>query len=192
MTDVGSIQWEALPALQGLSFTTGVQSANELNIQNTQLNSLDGINLQVVDTVYIANNPYLQDIEMQLGNITNALTLESNGKNVSAIFPNLIWANNMTFRNASRVSIPSLESVNGSLGFYSNDFSSLTAANLTSVGGSLSFVSNTDLSNVSMPLLKTISGGFQLANNTELDMVDGFPVLATVGGALDFYGNFTK
>jgi len=192
LTDVGSIIWEALPALQGLSFTTGVQTAGELNIQNTQLNSLDGINLQVVDTIYIANNNYLEDINMQLGNITESLTLEANGRNVSAIFPNMIWANNMTFRNVSTVSIPSLSAVNGSLGFYSNMFSDLSATNLTTVGGSLSFVSNTDLTNISMPLLKSVSGGFQIANNTELEIIDGFPVLATVGGALDFYGNFTN
>lgn len=129
---------------------------------------------------------------MQLGNVSTSLTLEANGQNVSAIFPNMLWANNMTFRNVSLVSIPSLASVNGSLGFYSNEFASLTAANLTSVGGSLSFVSNTDLSNVTMPKLKTILGGFQLANNTELEVVNGFNALETVGGALDFYGNFTK
>lgn len=192
LTNVDSIQWEALPALQGLSFTTGVQTASQLNIQNTQLNSLDGIDLQVVDTVYIVNNDYLEDINMQLGNITESLTIGSNGNNVSAIFPNLIWANNMTIRNATTVSLPSLESVNGSLGFYSNEFSMLSAANLTTVGGSLSFVSNSDLTNVSMPMLKTVSGGLQVANNTELKIVDGFPKLATIGGALDFYGNFTK
>lgn len=192
LTDVGSIVWTALPALQGLSFTTGVQTASELNIQNTQLNSLDGIDLQVVDTVYIVNNNYLEDINMQLGNVTDSLTLAANGKNVSAIFPNMLWANNMTFRNVSQVSIPSLASVNGSLGFYSNEFSMLSAANLTKVGGSLSFVSNPDLTNISMPALTTVTGGFQVANNTELDIVESFPKLATVGGALDFYGNFTK
>ncbi|GAB7351982.1 hypothetical protein MBLNU459_g2507t1 [Dothideomycetes sp. NU459] len=192
LTNVDSIQWEALPALQGLSFTTGVQTASTLNIQNTQLNSLAGIDLQVVDTVYIVNNDYLQDINMQLGNITEALTIGSNGNNVSAIFPNLIWANNMTIRNATSVSLPSLESVNGSLGFYSNEFSMLSAANLTTVGGSLSFVSNQDLTNVSMPMLKTVNGGLQVANNTEFKVVNGFPALATIGGALDFYGNFTN
>ncbi|KAL1296870.1 hypothetical protein AAFC00_004487 [Neodothiora populina] len=192
LTDVGKLEWEALPALQGLSFTSGVQTASELNIQNTQLNSLDGINLQVVDTVYITNNNYLQDIEMQLGNITDSLTIEANGNNVSVILSNLIWANNMTLRNVSTFSSPSLESVNGSLGFYDNEFTSVQCANLTTVGGSLSFVSNTDLKNVSMPMLKTISGGFQVANNTELYNAEGFPKLTTVGGALDFHGNFTN
>lgn len=195
LTQVESIQWNALAGLQGLSFSTGVQKANELNIQNTQLQSLDGINLQVVDTVYIANNNWLDDIQMQLGNITTSLTIESNGGNVSAIFPNLIWANNMTFRNVSQIALNSLVSVNGSLGFYSNDFETLMCANLTNVGtnkGDLTIVSNTNLNNVSMPSLKKVGGGFSIQNNTEYKVVDGFPMLATITGAFDLYGNFTK
>lgn len=192
LTNVETIDWVALPALQGLSFTTGVQTASSVSIQNTQLNTLDGINLQVVDTFYIANNNYLDMINMQLGNITTSLTLEANGRNVSAIFPNLDWAYNMTFRNVSAVSIPSLASLNGSMGFYSNEFMTVNAPNLTSVGGSLSFVSSADLTNVSMPMLKTITGGFQIANNTEYKIVNGFNSLQTIGGALDFYGNFTS
>lgn len=192
LTDVGSIVWNALPALQGLSFTTGVQTASELNIQNTQLNTLDGIDLQVVDTVYITNNDYLQEINMQLGNITTSLTIEANGNNVSAIFPNLIWANNMTLRNVTTYSSPSLEAVNGSLGFYSNEFTSISCANLTTVGGSLSFVDNGDLTNVSMPALKTVGGGFSITNNTDLNSVSGFTDLATVSGAVSMVGNFTN
>ncbi|KAK4986164.1 cell wall protein Ecm33 [Elasticomyces elasticus] len=192
LTNVDTIQWEALPALQGLSFTTGVQTAASVSIQNTELNSLNGINLQVVDKMIIANNPYLNDITAHLGNITTALTVEANGRNLSVNFPNLLWAFNMTFRNCSRVNIPSLASLNGSLGFYSNEIQSLMAPNLTTVGGSLSFVSNTMLTNISLPSLTTVNGGFQLANNTMLASIDGFPHLKTVAGALDFNGNFTN
>ena len=192
LAEVGTLDWTALPALQGLSFTTGVQQASVVSIQNTQLNTLDGINLQMVDSMTIANNPYLNDINMQLGNITQALILEANGRNVSATFPNLEWAFNMTFRNVSQVSIPSLAAVNGSVGFYANFFESIAGPNLTSVGGSLSFVSNEAMTNLSFPELTTVNGGLQVANNTALEDIDGFPALKTVGGALDFNGNFTK
>ena len=191
LTDVDTIDWTALPALQGLSFTTGVQKASSLSIQNTQLNSLDGINLQTVDNVLIANNNYLEEITMQLGNITTALAIEANGRNVSANFPNLEWAFNITLRNVSSIRFPSLASLNGSLGFYSNFFDTVSAPNLTSVGGSLSFVSNEDLANASFPLLKTVGGGLQVANNTAIEDINGFQALETVGGALDFYGNFS-
>lgn len=191
LESVQTLDWTALPALQGLSFTTGVQQAGIVSIQNTQLNTLDGIDLQMVDSMTIANNNYLDMINMQLGNISQSLIIEANGRNVSATFPNLEWAYNMTFRNVSSVSIPSLASINGSMGFYANFMDAVAAPNLTTVGGTLSFVSNEDLTNVSFPELKTVTGGLQVANNTALKTINGFPALQTVGGALDFNGNFT-
>lgn len=192
LNTVGNIFWTALPNLQGLSFTNGVQDVKMLEITNTQLNSLDGINLQEIDTFTVNNNPYLTSIEMQLGNVSTALSLNANGKDLSVEFPNLLWAYNISIRNAATVSIPSLASVNGSLGFFSDDFTSLAAPNLTNVGGSLTFAECNSLTNISMPELTQIGGAFQLANNSALLNIDGFPAIKTVGGALDFYGAFTK
>lgn len=187
--EVDSIEWVALAALQGLSFTNMVQKANSVSIRNTQLNSLDGINLAMVDTMDIQNNNYLDDITMQLGNVSTELNVYANGRNVSVTLPNLEWAARISIANASSVSIPSLASVNGSLGFYSNFFESLQAPNLTDVGGTLAIVSNEKVSNISFPQLTVVSGGLSVQNNTELSDVSGFPVLETVGGALDMYGN---
>jgi hypothetical protein len=192
LTNVENIIWNALANLQTLTFTSSVKKASIINIQNTQLNSLEGIDLVSVDTFILANNGYLEKVDLQLGNISTQLTLEANSVKLAASFPNLEWAFNMTFRNCASVAIPSLKSINGSMGFYSNNFDSLSGPNLTTVGGSLSFVSNTQLSNISLPQLTTVNGGFQLANNTELKTVNGFPKLKTVGGALDFYGNMTE
>jgi len=107
----------------------------------------------------------------------------------------LITAANMTFRNCSSVSIPSLATVNGSLGFYGNYFESLAAPNLTTVGdkagsGSLAFVANGNLANITMPKLSSVGGAAQVANNSALDAV-AFPSLTTVYGAIDFSGNFS-
>lgn len=191
LVKVTKIDWVALPALQGLTFSnTGVQEVQELNIDNTELASLDGINLQVADTIYIGNNRFLQSVNMQLGNVTESLTFSNNGADLVAEFPNLLWAYNITIRNLTSVSVPSLASVNGSLGFYGNYFESFSAPNLTDVGGSLAFVSNDKLSNITLPELTTIGGGFQIANNSALEDINGFPKLATVGGALDFTGAF--
>ena len=190
LTKVDTVNWIGLPNLQGLSFTAGLQEVTSLSIQNTQLGSLNGVNLMVVDTFIVANNYYLNDISMQLSNVTNALTLEANGRNVHADFPNLEWAYNMTFRNCSSVNIQSLASLNGSLGFYSNYMSSLSMPNLTTVGQSLSFVDNAALTNISASELNTVNGGLQIANNTALSMINGFQRLARVGGAIDFTGEF--
>ncbi|OCK93935.1 uncharacterized protein K441DRAFT_562830 [Cenococcum geophilum 1.58] len=191
LTTVGTILWNALPNLQQLTFTTGVQMVSTVNIQNTELNSLNGINVKTVDTLYIANNRYLGDITMQLANVNTSLILEANNPAMNVSFPNLISAFNMTFRNCSSVDTPSLASLNGSMGFFGNDILSYSAPNLTEVGGSLSFVSNTQLTNISLPQLTRLGGGFQISNNTELKTIDGFPKLKTIVGALDFNGNFT-
>jgi len=97
----------------------------------------------------------------------------------------------MTFRNASEVALPSLKSTDGLLGFYANHFTSFIAANLTSTGG-LVFAANENLMNISLPSLETVKGVFQIANNTALKSVDGFPKLKSISGALDFSGNFSK
>lgn len=192
LTDVDTVDWLGLPNLQGLSFTSQLQRVSSLSIQNTELGSLEGIDLQEVDTFIVANNPYLNDITMQLGNVSTALSLEANGRDVRVSFPNLEWAYNMTFRNCSSVDIQSLASLNGSLGFYSNYFDSISAPNLTNVGGGVAFVSNAPLTNISFPELIQVNGGLQIANNSHLETINGFPRLQRVGGAIDFNGEFKR
>ena len=192
LTSVNTVDWSGLANLAGLSFTAGLQKASTLSIQNTVLSTLSGISLETVDNFIVANNGYLNQVSMPLGKVTNSLSLEANGRSVHASFPNMIWANNMTFRNCSTVDVPSLASLNGSLGFYSNYFPSFSAPNLTTVQGSLAFVSNGDLTNVSMPELKQVGGAFQIANNTQYSEITGFPRVTDVGGAVDCNGEFTK
>ncbi|ESZ97539.1 hypothetical protein SBOR_2086 [Sclerotinia borealis F-4128] len=193
---VGTINWAALPALPSLTFANAVSTANSVTITNTFLSTLDGINLNTVDTLNINNNNRLKTFSTQVGNVTTLLNIDSNGKNLDVSFPNLIWAANMTFRNVSSVSIPSLAVVNGSLGFYENYFTSLNAPNLTAVGntangqGGLAFVANPALANITIPMLQTVGGAFQIANNSALTGIS-FPELTEVGGAIDFSGNFT-
>lgn len=190
LVDVGSITWIGLPQLQQLSFTQGVQQLKSLDIENTQLNSLTGINLETAGSITIVNNYFLNDINMQLGNVTEQLTISYNGAKLNVQLPNLIWANNATIRGADQISTPSLSSVNGSLGFYMGTFSSYAAPNLTNVGGFLSFVSNAGLSNISMPELTTIGSALYIVNDTSLNSIDGFESLKTIGGNVLAVGTF--
>ncbi|PSK34473.1 hypothetical protein C1H76_9413 [Elsinoe australis] len=191
LSRVGSLNWQTLPRLSSLGFTSGVERADSVRIVDTQLGSLDGINLETVGEFTISNNNQLNEIEMQLEQVTGAWNIEFNGRNTSVSLPNLENAFNMTFRNVSSVSIPSLASVNSSIGFWGCTFGSLAAPNLTTVGGSVTLNSNTQLTNVSMPRLTSIRGALQVANNTEYDNIDGFQAVTQVGGAVDCYGNFT-
>ena len=196
LTKVDQLNFTALPALQQLSFGgTGVTQANSILITNTGLSSLQGINnLEEVDFFNVNNNPSLQNISLQVTSIKNSLDIEANDGYVTGLqtsFPLLETAQNMTFRNCSSVSLPSLANVSEDLGFYGNTMQSFAAPNLTTCGG-LIFVDNTELTNISLPMLTSINASYQIANNTQLKIINGFQKLSVIGGALDFNGNFTE
>ncbi|KAL6714959.1 3-prime end of ExtraCellular Mutant protein [Lecanora helva] len=196
LTQVGAMNFTALPALQSLSFGgTGVTQADSILITNTGLSSLQGINnLKSVTSFNINNNQALQNISLMVTSIKGSLDIEANDGFVSGLmttFPMLETAKNMTFRNCSSVSLPSLANVSEDLGFYGNTMKTFMAPNLTTVGG-LVFVDNTELTNISIPDLTSVNQSYQIANNTMLKMINGFPKLRTVKGALDFEGNFTE
>lgn len=191
LSTVNTIIWTGLPNLGALNFATAIQEASKVDIENTFLSSLDGINLRSVDDFYVANNNYLQEVTLQLSNISTRLTLQANGNRLAASFPNLEWAFNMSLTNVANLSIPSLSATNGSLGIFQSSMESLVAPNLTSVGGALAIVDNQQLNDLELPQLSSITGAFQVANNTNLEAIN-VPKLSTIGGALDFNGNFTK
>ena len=196
LTKVDTLNFTALPALQSLSFgNKGITQAISILITNTGLGSLSGINnLNSIGTFDINNNQALTNVSLDIKQIKNSLVIDSNDGYVaglSVVFPSLENALNMTFRNCSSIELPSLSVVNESLGFYGNSFENFAAPNLTSAGG-LIFVDNTELTNISLPMLKTITPqAYQIANNTQLKKIDGFQKLSTVA-ALDFSGNFTE
>jgi len=191
LTSIGSINWDNLPALQALTFTDVVSTCPTISISDTQLNSLDGINLETGDSWSIVNNRQLKTISTQMANMTGVFNIDSNGQDLAIELPNLVSAGGLIFRNTSSVSIPSLATVNGTLGFYENYLTSISAPNLTTVTGQLAFVANPSLSNITMDSLTTVQG-FQIANNTALLKVDGFGALKKITGALDVTGNFTS
>ncbi|KAF4625246.1 hypothetical protein G7Y89_g12928 [Cudoniella acicularis] len=200
LASVNTIDWSALPALPGITFPSTFSQATSVTITNTFLSSLEGLNnLQTVATLNINNNNRLKAFTTAISNVTSALSFAANGDSLSLSFPDLVWAANVTFRNASSVDIPSLAYVNGSLGFYGNSLSNVTAPNLTTVGyttgndraGGLAFVDNDSLANITMPLLKAVGGAFQISTNSPLPGIS-FPNLAQVSGAISFSGNFSS
>ncbi|PGG95827.1 hypothetical protein GX51_08109 [Blastomyces parvus] len=192
LTQVGAINFEALPNCQQLSFTKGVSMAKSVRIANTDLANLKGIELKTVGDFEISNNPHLMEADVaQITNITGYASFSANHEDLKISFPNLESALNMTFRNVSSIDIPSLKKTDGLLGFYSNYFEDLNAPNLTSTGD-LVFADNAALNNITLPKLETVKGAFQIANNTDLHEIMGVPKLKTVYGALDFTGNISK
>ncbi|KAJ5133944.1 hypothetical protein N7448_001035 [Penicillium atrosanguineum] len=189
LTTVGEINWEALPALQSLTFPAGVTDAGDVIITNTGLTSLDGISLETVGKFQITDNTNLKTININnLKNATDLVNFAGNWNKLEIEFPNLATASNMTFRNISSVSMPSLEKLKGQLGFWGTEFKSFSAPNLTTTAD-LTFNDNSALTNISMPVLKTVKGGFVVSRNDKLADID-LPELETVTGAIDFSGTF--
>ncbi|KAK9362293.1 hypothetical protein V1504DRAFT_449107 [Lipomyces starkeyi] len=191
LSSIGVIDWVTLPAVSGLSFTTGVTSCQDVTISDTDLSSLTGINLTTVSKLDINNNVNLNDIEMGLTEATYQVDISFNGK-TAVSFPYLQWAYNLTFQDVLSVNTPVLSVVNASYLLINNVFNSFSAPNLTTVGG-LSIDENMSLTNISFPKLTTIGGsGLQVSNNTKLTTIAGFPNLTTVNGAIVLEGNFTN
>lgn len=191
LDSVGSINWEALPKLQSLSFAKGVTEAGDVSIANTGLNDLNGISLKTVGGFSIQNNRNLRTININnLQNATDLISFSGNFDTLEIDLPNLGTGTNMTFQNISSVSLPSLEKLTGQLGFWGTKFETFSAPNLTKTGD-LIFKDNSELSNISMPVLKTVTGGFTIARDDKLSTIS-LPMLERVQGAIDFSGTFNK
>lgn len=186
----GSITLTALPNLYDMD--TAISDTTSVNIQNTALQSLRGLNLEECNSFYIANNNQLQEISLQLANMSGAITVQYNGDRLQVEFPNLEWAQNITFQNVRSISMPSLYAVNGSLGFDENvGLTNLSCPNLARLDESLTIANNDDLESISFPKLEQVGGALNVQNNTELGSIR-FPVLTEIGGALDAYGSFSE
>jgi len=189
LKECGDIDWVTLPALQ--SINAQIVKADNVKIADTNLLSLEGINLKTTGFFDINNNRFLKNVEVALVNVTGALTITFNKPGVIASFPNLQYAQNITFRDAGSIKLPALKKVENSIAFVNNSIPNISLPNLTEVTkGSISFYSNRALTNISAPLLEKVGGTFQIANNTKFEDLDGFPNLAEVGGAVDLAGRF--
>ncbi|KAI0179097.1 hypothetical protein GGR52DRAFT_289557 [Hypoxylon sp. FL1284] len=190
--EVGSINWATLNALPEPTFgTPGITKAKSVSISDTFIENIDGINVDSLTDMNINNNRRLTKFSTSIKSLSNTMYIQANGLNLSMEMPNLEWIANMTIANVTSFSVPSLKAVNGSMRFDSNYFTTFSAANLTSIqDGDLSFVSNPELTNISIPLLKHIGGGFTVANNTGLEKLDGFGSLNEIGGAVKVRGSF--
>ncbi|KAF1988105.1 hypothetical protein K402DRAFT_403274 [Aulographum hederae CBS 113979] len=189
---VRTIQWTALPNLQSISFTSGLRNSTSLLIDNTGLQSMDGLSVSGVDSFTVSNNGALQNVSLAAESVDGIIEVNANGDSAQVTFPNLVWAVNMTLRNVATVELPALEVVNGTLYIVeSTTLQSINARNLTTTGG-LDITDNSALANISMPSLRTVNGGFKIQDNEDLTGDLDFPSMRTVIGALDFYGNFSS
>jgi hypothetical protein len=187
---VGSFRLQTLPALESLGFK--VTAADDVLITDTQLYSVDDIDLKSCKNFEVNNNRSLKTINLRLGSVEERFDINSNGKVLKITLPDLQTVNNITIRDATSISMPVLESINSSASFINYGSDSIVFPQLTSVGGSFSFATCERLTNITALKLKEIGGTFLIANNTNLEEINGFPKLTKVGGSVDMAGKFVK
>lgn len=194
LTEVDSLTLKGLPNLRALEFTAGISKCDHLDIENTKLQNLEGIDLEEAADIFIANNNEIDSIAMSVTNITDFLTLSFNNAEVNVSFPELESANNISLRAIGSLNIPALSKINtGDFGvFESDNLASLSAPNLTKIDGALVINNNKGLKNISFNALTDVGANLQIANNTNLHEITGLPKLKNVQAALDMSGNFSK
>ncbi|KAK3377738.1 hypothetical protein B0H63DRAFT_224015 [Podospora didyma] len=189
LTEVSALEWFTLNNLDTLEMA--LSKAVNITISDTFLQKLDGIDVTSINKFDINNNRRLTKFSTKLGNVSDTLTISSNGLLLQVDLPNLIWIKDMQIANVTKFSAPSLATVNNSAKFDFNYFTEFLAPNLTS-SGVVSFIGNPSLTNLSFPLLQTVSRDLSIANNTALKKITGFPELEQVSGAVLLRGTFDE
>ena len=190
--NLGGISWQGLPLLQTVDFgQAGLDSCTGIDIQNSQIQDLSGINVKLANMIDISNNPALTSLNWETTNCTNATFsgngLSSNGLNIT--LNNLQGVSSMTIRNASALSVPSLQQSQYLIAIESGQIQEVLLPNLTYTGG-INVANSPQLTNVSIPALQTCEGALKLINNDKLGGELSFPALTQLRGDLNITGAF--
>lgn len=190
LTTVGSLYYNALPALQDTGLTSGVTSAELVTFANTGLTSLSGINVSSLKVFDVNNNQDINSINSTLQAVTDNLSINYNSAKVAVGLDHLTQAKDVSFQSIGSFSASNLTMINGSLSFDSNSFSSFTLDSLTRIGDSLSINKNDNLNSFNFSALSYIGGALNIIQNSNLNDFSGFPNLTTVGGSVNLVGSF--
>lgn len=98
-----------------------------------------------MDIFNINNNRFLENLFASLESVTKQLTVHSNAKELELDLSNLHTVENMTIKDVSEIKLAKLSSVNSSLEFIENQFSSLELPLLAKVQGTLGLIDNKNL-----------------------------------------------
>ncbi|RUS16507.1 hypothetical protein BC937DRAFT_91132 [Endogone sp. FLAS-F59071] len=191
-TGVDSFSISVAPALNALAFPQGLNQVNNIQITDTFITNLAGLNFSTVGTILVSDNLYLKRVNLpNLQQMKGMFYVTANGQgSIDVEAPNLTTFNNGTFRNVGTLNIPFLNLVEGDMSFNQNLFQSLTFESLSHIGGTLTIIDNTQLNNITFSSLTSLGGALSIANNTELHSITGFPQLREVDGTVDITGGF--
>lgn len=190
LTTVGSLTYNALPALQDTGLTSGISSAEQITFANTGLTSLNGVNVNSLKVFDVNNNQDINNITSSLLSVTDTLSINYNSAKVAVSLDLLASAKDVSFQSIGSLSAMNLTMINGSLSFDSNSFNSFALNALTRIGDSLSIDKNDNLNSFNFSSLGYIGGALNIIQNSNLHDFSFFPNLTTVGGSVNLVGPF--
>ncbi|KAG0679113.1 hypothetical protein C6P41_004155 [Kluyveromyces marxianus] len=190
LRDLNVVHWRIVPILSSVTMDSRLQSIKSLIISDSSLTTLRGFdNIIKLETFIVNNNRYLESISTKIKYISKQLSVSANAEDLDLDMSDLIWANNVTVRDANEINLGSLQYVNQSLEFIENKVEELELSELKTVGGTLGIIDNKKLRKTNFNNVSQISGGLMIANNDALTKIDFFSNLKLIGGAIQFKGN---
>ncbi|EGW34960.1 3-prime end of extracellular mutant protein [Spathaspora passalidarum NRRL Y-27907] len=192
LTTVGTLNFNALPALETTGLTAGITSADSVIISDTGLSSLTGINVFELKTFNVNNNDQIETINSGLKRVTDTLDISYNAEKVDVTLDQLTGANNIILQSINSISAQNLTVANGSVAVSSSSVDKVQFKKLQTIGKSLTINKNDDLEELDFPKLTSIGGALEISDNDKLDSFDGFPQLKTIGGSVNMNGTFNN
>jgi hypothetical protein len=189
LTAVGTIKFSTLPALDQLTFSSGISSVDSVTVGNTFLSTLDGISTSNVDSLDIHNNNSFQNLTLPLETAKNNITIASNGRDSEVYLSHLTSAGSIILREVSSIAIPVLKDLSGQLLIQGSSATNITADSLKVVTRDIYMHDNSELISLSFQALFSVRS-IDIANNSELNSF-GFGQLAEAGN-INITGDFRR
>lgn len=166
----------------------GVATAKVIMLESTGLIRFQ-LNLASVDFLQIRNNRYLYHFTSDLEILAGGGRFDLEASDSTLQLPNMTRAGGLSVAHGRYLNMQSLVSVNTSVGFENNMFTSLSLPVLETITGNLSVTNNTNMVEVDFPRLEKVEG-LTVARNPSIVELDGFPKLGEVSEKVELEGDF--
>ncbi|QPG75484.1 hypothetical protein FOA43_002839 [Brettanomyces nanus] len=189
LESVNILDWRVLPILSSVNLDKGIKRISSVILSDTSLTGFGGFNVENLKTLRIDNNRFLEMIESSVKEISGDLLIAANARNLKVKLPELKWVKSALIKNTDELDLSALQVIQSSAEFIENRFKELSLPKLKSAGTTLSIIDNNWLENADFSSLVEIGGGLMIINNDKLTQINFFPMLKSVGGALEFEGD---
>lgn len=185
LAEVGRMVWNGVPDLKQYDFDKGLD-VSVVDIQNTKIEQLIGLNINLAGKVYMTNNPHLINMSLMATGIYQSLTVDGN---ISIVLPNLLSVGDITFRGSILAEMLKLSDTH-SLRIYDSliETCGMTVQNLGSLD-ELTISNNKGLRHFQLDDLFVIAD-IQVENNDALEVM-AFESLRVVFGFVNVTSNIS-